>query len=34
VVDGLKEALGDQSDADEARIFGLNADRVYGLQRR
>ena len=33
VVAGLEEALGDQSDADNARIFGLNAERVYGLRR-
>jgi L-fuconolactonase len=33
VVGGLSEALGDQSDADTARIFGLNAEHVYRLRR-
>ena len=33
VVEGLAEALGDQSDHDRARIFGLNAERVYALRR-
>jgi L-fuconolactonase len=34
VVKGLAEALGRQSQGNEARIFGLNAQRVYGLRRR
>ena len=34
VVDGLEEALGELSDDDRGRVFGLNAERVYGLQRR
>ena len=34
VVDGLEEALGEQSDEDNDRIFGLNAERVYGLRKR
>jgi L-fuconolactonase len=33
VVAGLKEAMGTLSTADEARIFGLNARRVYGLRQ-
>ena len=32
VVDGLKQALGELSDDDEARIFGSNAVQVYGLR--
>lgn len=32
VVGGLEEALGQPSGGDAARIFGLNAQRVYGLQ--
>jgi L-fuconolactonase len=34
VVDGLERALGEQSDQDNARIFGLNAERVYALRKR
>ena len=34
VVNGLEEALGEQSEDDRGRIFGLNAERVYGLRRR
>ena len=34
VINGLEKALGDLSDDDEGRIFGLNAQRVYGLRRR
>jgi L-fuconolactonase len=32
VVEGLKQALGQPSDDDEARIFGSNAAQVYGLR--
>ena len=34
VVEGLREALGSPSSADEAAIFGSNAQRVYGLRER
>jgi L-fuconolactonase len=34
VVQGLLEALGTLSSADEAAIFGSNAQRVYGLWQR
>ena len=34
VVEGLKQALGLLSTDDEARIFGLNAVRVYGLRQQ
>jgi L-fuconolactonase len=34
VVKGLEEALGTLSYGDDARIFGLNAGRVYGLRQR
>lgn len=34
VVNGLEEAIGEQSDDDRGRIFGLNALRVYGLRER
>lgn len=33
-VESLEQALGEQSDDDKARIFGLNAERVYGLRQR
>ena len=33
VITSLEEALGDQSDADTARIFALNTERVYRLRR-
>ena len=33
VLTSLEEALGDQSHADTARIFGLNAERMYRLRR-
>jgi L-fuconolactonase len=33
VVEGLEDALGEQSDHDKARMFGLNAERVYALRR-
>lgn len=32
VVEGLKQALGELSTGDEARIFGSNAVQVYGLR--
>jgi L-fuconolactonase len=34
VVEGLRQALGTLSSADEAAIFGSNAQRVYGLRKR
>jgi len=34
VVAGLKQALEELSEDDAARVFGLNAVRVYGLRRR
>jgi L-fucono-1,5-lactonase len=34
VVKGLEDALGEVSTGDEARIFGVNARRVYGLRER
>jgi L-fuconolactonase len=34
VVGGLEQALGPRSDQDNARIFGLNAERVYALRKR
>ena len=34
VVEGLEQALGALSSDDEARIFGSNAVRVYGLVPR
>jgi L-fucono-1,5-lactonase len=34
VVKGLEDALGKVSNDDAARIFGLNARRVYGLRER
>ena len=34
VVEGLVKALGPLSGDDKARIFGVNADRVYRLRRR
>jgi L-fuconolactonase len=34
VVKGLVEALGTLSSGDEARIFGLNAQRIYDLRER
>ena len=34
VVEGLREALGPLSSADEAAILGSNAQRVYGLRER
>jgi L-fuconolactonase len=34
VINGLEEALGELSSEDAGRIFGLNAQRVYGLQQR
>ena len=34
VVEGLREALGTRSSADEAAIFGSNAQRLYGLRER
>ena len=33
VIDGLVEALDDASNDEKGRIFGLNAERVYGLRR-
>jgi L-fuconolactonase len=34
VIEGLRQALGKRSTDDEARIFGLNAQRLYGLRQR
>ena len=34
VVTSLEDALGTMSNGDRARIFGLNAQRVYGLELR
>jgi L-fuconolactonase len=34
VVKGLEETLGNLSTHDQARIFGFNADGVYGLRQR
>jgi L-fuconolactonase len=34
VLNGLREALGTRSSADEIAIFGANARRVYGLRER
>ena len=34
VVGGLEEALGHPSGADATRIFGQNAQRIYGLEPR